>query len=74
MGEVTIKSDGPYLEFELPVGVSYIPGSPSSVLRIGEFHGPSKCTLLINEEAQIDALIDRLLEIRKLFTDSKEQK
>lgn len=71
MEEIAVISDGPYLEFTLPLGVSYIPDSPSSVLRIGEFQGPSKCTLVINDEKQVDVLIDRLLEIRKLFTNSK---
>lgn len=72
MDQITVISDGPYLEFELPVGVSYIPESPSSVLRVGEFSGPSKCTLLVNKESQLDILIDRLLEIKTLLTGSNK--
>jgi len=71
MEQIAVMSDGPYLEFSLPLGVSYISDRPSSILRIGEFYGPSKCTLLINDEGQVDVLINRLLEIKKLFTDSK---
>lgn len=72
MGEIIVESGRPYFEFSLPVGVSYMPGIPSSsVLRIGEFYGPSKCTILVNEESQIDTLIERLLEIKNLLTTVK---